>query len=172
MTKIWFLGPGSGSGAQKCHKNLKIILIKCENNVKVWKSQYFHVFSYYVHINFHIFGPGTRAQALKRWRARPGPGPVPPLWGPGPGPGPQNVEIIWNNITKYEKNVISQFHSIFTFYSYYFHIFITFLTSGPRSTPQKSYFCHIPGHILFIFFSYFGICLGWAPCPYCNLWNN
>ena len=46
--------------------------------------------------------------------------------------------------------MISQVHIILTFYSYYFHIFITFLGSGPRSGPQKSYFCHIPGHILFI----------------------
>ena len=63
---------------------------------------------------------------------------------------------------------------IFTFFPYYFHIVITFLGSGPRSGPQKSYFCHIPGHILFILFSYFCICLGWAPCPYrnlCNMWE-
>ena len=50
-----------------------------------------------------------------------------------------------------ENDAISPFHIILTFYSYYFHIFITFLASGPRSGPQRSYFCHIPGHIIFIF---------------------
>ena len=59
-----------------------------------------------------------------------------------------------NNMKKYENNVISQFHIIFTFYSYYFQVFITFLGSGPRSGLQKSYFCHILGHNSFILFSY------------------
>ena len=34
--KIWFLRRWSGSRAQKCDKNMKIIWIKCENNVKWW----------------------------------------------------------------------------------------------------------------------------------------
>ena len=93
MTKIWLLGSGSGSRGQKCDKNMKIIWIKCENNVNLANHIIFIFFSYY-------------------------------------------------------------FHIIFTFYSYYSHIFITFLGSGPRSGPQQSYFCHIPGHILFIFFLY------------------
>ena len=44
---------------------------------------------------------------------------------------------------KYENHVIWQFHIMFTFCSYYFHMFITFFGLGPRSGPQKSYFCHI-----------------------------
>ena len=90
----------------------------------------------------------------------------------GPGPGfrapkcENNMKIIWE---KCENNVTCQFHIICTFYSYYFHIFMTFWGSGPRSGPPKSYFCHIPGHLIFILFSYFCICLGWGPCPFRNL---
>ena len=55
---------------------------------------------------------------------------------------------------------MSHFLIIFTFYSYYFHIVITFWGSGPRSGPQKLYFCYIPGHIfvhiIFMLFSHFG----------------
>ena len=46
------------------------------------------------------------------------------------------------------------------FYSYYFHILITFWGSGHRSGSQKSYFCNIPGHICFILFSYLYHILG------------
>ena len=53
--------------------------------------------------------------------------------------------------------MIPQFHTIFIF-SYYFHIFITFLGSGPRSRPQ--------GIFLVIFFvtliAYYCISLGWV----------
>ena len=93
----------------------------------------------------------------------------------GPRPGSRaptcenNMKIIWN---KYENDVISQFHIIFTFYSYYFHIFITFLGSGPRSGPQKSYFCHIPGHIFFILFSYFCENLVFQPLHTDNLYKT
>ena len=126
-------------------------------------SYFFIVFSYY----FHILGPGTRDWAPKR---RHGPGP-PPLCGLGPGSGPQNVnnmKIIWKT---YENNVISQLDIIFISYLYYFHIFITILGLGPRSRPQKSYFCNIPGLTIFILFLYFCICLGWGPCPFRNLGN-
>jgi hypothetical protein len=54
----------------------------------------------------------------------------------------------------YENTVISHFHIIFTFVSYYFHIFIIFFGSGLRSGAQKSNCCYIPDHILFILFSY------------------
>ena len=43
-----------------------------------------------------------------------------------------------------------------------FHVFITFLGSGPRSGPQKSYFRHIPGHIFFIFL----LKPSFPACPY------
>ena len=134
------------------------------------------LFSHFFHIIFILFshfgarnpGPGPKAAA---GQARPGPRAA--ALGPRPGSrAPKcenNMKIIWK---RYENNVISQFHIIFTFYSYYFHIFITFWGSGPRSGPQKSYFCHIPGHIIFILFSYYCISLGWAPCPYRNLWNG
>ena len=65
MTKIWLLGPGSGSWTQKCDKNMKMILIKCENNVKLCNHIIFIfciTFLYY----FHIWEPRTRAQAPKR----------------------------------------------------------------------------------------------------------
>ena len=131
MTKIWLLGPGSGSWALKCDKNMKIIWITCGNNVKLRNHILFTfcaiLFSYY----FYILGPR--------------PGSRPPKC-------ENNMKIIWKT---YENNVISQFHIIFTCYSYYFHIFITFLGSGPRSGPQKSYFCNIPGHKFSILFSYF-----------------
>ena len=78
-------------------------------------------------------------------------------------PCENNMKKYENNMKKYENNVIFNFHIIFTSYSYYFHIFITFWGSGGRSGPQKSYFLHIPGHICFILFPYFGICLGCAP---------
>ena len=133
------------------------------------------LFSYLFHIIFILFSHfGARDPGLGPKAAARGPGRAWPAAALGPGPGfrapkcENNMKIIWK---KYENNVISQFHIIFTFYSYYFHIFITFWGSGPRSGPQKSYFCHIPGHIIFILFSYFGICLGWAPCPFRNLWK-
>ena len=112
------------------------------------------LFSYFVHIIFISFshfwarnpGPGPKAAA---GQARPGPRAA--ALGPRPGSrAPKcenNMKIIWK---KYENDVICQFHIISTFLSYYFHIFITFLGSGPRSGPPKSYFCHIPGHIFFI----------------------
>ena len=59
----------------------------------------------------------------------------------------------------------------FHIFSYYFHIFITFLGSGPRSGPQKSYFCHIPGHIIFILFSYFSENLVFQPLHIDNLYK-
>ena len=96
---------------------------------EIVKSHYFHIFVILFSYFFHIFGPGTRAPKCEN-----------------------NMKIIWKT---YENNVICQVHIIFTFYSYYFHICITFLGSGPRSGLQKSYFCHIPGHIFFILFSYF-----------------
>ena len=64
---------------------------------------------------------------------------------------------------KYENDVISQFHIIFTFLSYYCHICTTFLGSGPRSGPQKSYFCNIPGHIFSYYFHMF--VYAWAGAP-------
>ena len=112
---------------------------------------------------------------LHSWAQDPGPGLGPkaavmvPAWArPAAGPGPRfqapkcenHMKIIWE---KCENNVISEFHIIFTFYTYYFHIFVTFLGSGPRSKPPKSYFCHVPGHMFFILFSCFWICLAWAP---------
>ena len=72
--------------------------------------------------------------------------------GPGPGPRPQHVKFIWKT---YENNVIANFHIIFAFISYYFHICVTFWGSGPGSGHQKSYLCHILGHMIFIWFSYF-----------------
>ena len=132
---------------------------------EIEKSHYFHMFfilfSYYV----HILGPKAAAG-----QARPGPRAA--ALGPRPGSrAPKcenNMKII---LKKYENNVISQFHIIFTFYSYYFHIFITFLASGPRSGFQKSYFCHIPGHIFFILFSYFCENLVFRPVHTDNLYK-
>ena len=133
------------------------------------------IFSHLFHIIFILFshfgtrnpGPGPKAAA---GQARPGPRAA--ALGPRPGSrAPKcenNMKIIWK---KYENNVISQFHIIFTFYSYYFHIFITFLGSGPRSGPQKSYFCHIPGHIFFILFSYFCENLVFRPVHTDNLYK-
>ena len=171
MTKMWLLGPGSASRAQKCNTNMKIIW----KNVKMmWKHRNHMIFIFF-HIIFILFSHfGARDPGLGPKAAARGPGRAWPAAALGPGPGfrapkcENNMKIICK---KHENNVTSPVHIFFTFYSYYFHIFITFLGSGPRSGSQKSYFCHIPGHILFILFSYFCICLGWAPCPYRNLWN-
>ena len=65
MTKIWLLGSGSGSRAQKCDKNMKIIWIKCENNVKLWNHIIFTSFSYYFQIIFTFLGPGSAPQNVK-----------------------------------------------------------------------------------------------------------
>ena len=48
MTKIWLLGPGSGSRAQKCDKNMKIIW----KNVKLIATWQITLFSHFVHIIF------------------------------------------------------------------------------------------------------------------------
>ena len=168
MTKIWLVRPGSGSRATKCDKNMKIILIKCENHVKVGNHIIIICCSYYFHIIFTFWGPE--------------PGPRPKSGGKGPGPGParrrfgarapeceNSMKMIWKI---YENNVISNFHIIFTFYSYYFHIFIPFWGSGPRSGPQQSYFCNVPGHILFILFSYFCENLVFQPLHTDNLYKS
>ena len=46
-------------------------------------------------------------------------------------------------------------------------MFVTFWTSGPRSGPQKSYFCNMSGHICFICFAYYFhiIVYAWAGAP-------
>ena len=145
---------------------------KCKHNVKIEKSHYFQYLFHIIFISFWHFGardPGMGPKAAAR-----GPGRAWPAAALGPGPGfrapkcENNMKIIWK---KCENNVISQFHIIFTFYSYYFHIFITFLASGPRSGPQKSYFCHIPGHIFFILFSYFCENLVFRPVHTDNLYK-
>ena len=153
-----------------------------KNMETIWKLET-TLFSYYFHIIFiFLYMPGLGPM--------PNPIPVPspiripsPIHTPpqpcprlpqnnsitpGPGPGPQNVKIIWK---KYENNVIYQFHIIFICYSCYFHIFIIFLGSGPRSGPQKSYFCNIPGHILFIWFSYLCENLVFRPVHTDNLYK-
>ena len=136
----------------------------------MWRLQ-ITLFSYFSILFSHFGarnpGPGPKAAA---GQARPGPRAA--ALGPRPGSrAPKcenNMKIIWK---KYENNVISQFHIIFTFYSYYFHIFITFLGSGPRPGPQKSYFCHIPGHIFFTLFSYFCENLVFRPVHTDNLYK-
>ena len=130
-----------------------------------WFSHFSILFS---HFGARNPGPGPKAAA---GQARPGP--FAAALGPRPGSrAPKcanNMKIIWN---KYKDNVISNFHMISTFFSHYLHIFITFWVSGPRSGFQKSYFCHIPGHICFIVFSYFGENLVFRPVHTDNLYNS
>ena len=97
------------------------------------------------------------------------------IWLLGSGSGPRaqkcdkHMKIKW---IKCGNDVNLANHIIFTFFSYYFHIFITCLGSGPRSGPQKSYFCHIPGHIFFILFSYFCENLVFRPVHTDNLYKQ
>ena len=168
ITQIWPLRPGSGSRTQNMIKIPK----SYDKNVKIMWNWEITLFSYLFHIISILFSHfGARDPGLGPKAAARGPGRAWPAAALGPGPGFRAPKCE-NNIKKYENDVISHFHIIFIFYSYYFHIFITFWGSGPRSGPHKSYFCHIPGHIFFILFSYFCISLGWGPCPDRNLWNG
>ena len=63
------LGPGPGFRAPKYENDMIIMWNKCENHAIL----HFHIIFYC----FHIFGPGTRAQAPKR------------------RPRPQNVKMVW-----------------------------------------------------------------------------
>ena len=67
--------------------------------------------------------------------------------------------------------MIYQIHIISILFAYYFYFFITFLGSGPRSAPQKSYFCYIPDHIFCILFSYVCENLVFRPVHTDNLYN-
>ena len=51
--------------------------------------------------------------------------------------------------------MISQLHIIFEFLHIIFIFLSHFRGSGPRSGPQQSYFCHIPGHFFSILFQYY-----------------
>jgi hypothetical protein len=62
--------------------------------------------------------------------------------------------------------VISQFHIILTCFIFFWFV-VTCLGSGARSGLKKSYFCHIPGHIIYTLFHY----SGWLRVQWPTNWD-
>ena len=165
MTKIWFLVPGSGSRASKCDKNMKIIWIKYENNVKLTN----HIFSHLFHIIFILFshfgarnpGPGPKAAA---GQARPGPRAA--ALGPRPGSRAPKCE---NNMKRIWQSMKIMWFLNFTLFSHFIHIIFIFLSHFWARDPDPGPTSHIFVIFLVIFFHMIFIFL-WKPsfpaCPY------
>ena len=131
ITKIWLLGPGSGSRAQKCDTNMKIIWIKCENNVNLANHIIF-TFFHIIFISFSHFGARNP--------------------GPGPGTGPQNVKIIWKYYIKNMKIMwFLNFDIVFTFVHIIFILLSHFSARDSDPGPKS----HIFVIFLVTFVSYY-----------------